>query len=127
MKLNVLLYKYLGVNVSIGNKWGKATSCLAEQGQKALSALTGVSYKAGFLSYIPYFKIFDSCVLPILLYASEIWGFQSYKSIENIQVKACKNFLGVSIHTTNVAVMGECGRYPIHVNTVIRCVKYWTK
>ena len=120
-------YKYLGVNVSTGNKWGKATTCLAEQGQKALSALIGVSYKAGFLSYVPFFKIFDSCVLPILLYASEIWGIQSYKSIENIQVKACKKLLGVSIHTANVAAVGECGRYPIHVNTVLRCVKYWTK
>ena len=36
------------------------------------------------------FEIFDTTVVPILTYSSEIWGYQSHKGIEDIQLRFCK-------------------------------------
>ena len=120
-------YKYLGVTFSTGNTWGKATTILAQQGEKTLAAIRGISFKVGGLPFIPYFKIIDASLSPVLLYGAEIWGYKSYKPLEKVHIKACKKFLGVSIKTTNVAVLGECGRLPLFVMTAFRCINYWCK
>jgi len=38
-----------------------------------------------------------------------------------------KVFLGVKLRTPNDLVYGDTGRYPIVINSVIRCIKYWLK
>jgi len=120
-------YKYLGLTFSTGNSWGKATSILAQQGEKTLAAIRGISFKVGGLPFIPFFKIIDSSLLPVLLYGSELWGYKSYKHLERVHVKACKKYLGVGSKTTTAAVLGECGRFPLFVMNAFRCIKYWCK
>ena len=39
----------------------------------------------------------------------------------------CRQFLGVGSHTPNVAVLGECGRFPLFVIYYTKWVKYWLK
>ena len=63
------------------------------------------------------FKIFDTKVKPILLYGAEIWGTQSYEEKENIQTKFCKSILGVGQDIKNKIALGECGRYPLHIDS----------
>lgn len=120
-------YKYLGLTLSTGNCWGKAANILAEQAMKVLNILKRAMVNAGDLSCENYFKIFDAVILPMLLYGSEVIGFKRYECIEKVQYKACKQFLGVSQRTTNNAVLGECGRYPIFTLQIIRCIKYWLR
>ena len=45
---------------------------------------------AADLSCENYFKIFDSVILPMLLYGFEFIGFKRYECIEKVQYKACK-------------------------------------
>ena len=66
-------------------------------------------------------------ILPILCYGAEIWGFQHYDVIEKVQRKWCRRLLAVPSHTTNEAVVGECGRLPIYVSTLRRCISFWVK
>ena len=66
------------------------------------------------------FDLFDKIVLPILLYGSEVWGFEMQNKIESVHVKFCKYVLGVSHVTSNCAVMGECGRKSLHVFHMVR-------
>ena len=40
---------------------------------------------------------------------------------------ACKRFLGVPLKAPNKAVYGELGRFPLVVNSQLRCIKYWFK
>ena len=74
-----------------------------------------------------FFKLFDTKILPIVLYGSEIWGFKCHKSSELVLSYACKRFLCVSTNATNAAVLGDCGRYPLSIEAAKRCVKYWLK
>ena len=36
------------------------------------------------------FKLFGSCVAPILLYGAETWGFDNMDVIENVHARFCK-------------------------------------
>ena len=49
-------------------------------------------------------KLFDFLVSPILLYASEVWGFENKASIEKVHLQFCKNILKVRSTTPNYMV-----------------------
>ena len=61
-----------------------------------------------------YIKIFDTMVMPILLYGSEVWGPHLYKINKNTQIlklmlKNCTlNF--VNRCSSNIGVRSELGR-----------------
>ena len=89
--------------------------------------------------------LFDHTVKPVLLYGSEIWGtintlsanvkkdgfsiFDTFCNMpcEKLHIKFLKYVLGVHRKTTNVAVMGELGRYPIIINVFCDTVKYFER
>ena len=100
---------------------------LAGQASKVVSFLQQVSKKLKCINIKIYLQLFDRMVLPILLYGSDIWGFETYDCIENIQIKFCKYILKLPSSTPNVAVLGECGRYPIKVYSALHFLKYWCK
>ena len=54
-----------------------------------------------------------------------MWVYQRYECLERIHLLACKKFLSVGIATPNNMVYGECGRYPLFINSQIKCLKYW--
>ena len=67
---------------------------------------------------------FDSIILPILMYGSEIWGFCRRDDIEKVHLRFLKQILGVRKQISNVAVYGELGRFPLFVLRKIRILKY---
>ena len=72
-------------------------------------------------------KIFDSRIVPILLYGSGIWGFESRNQIEKVQLRFCKFVLGVGQSANSAAVLGECGGLPLHIKYNKPFIKYWLK
>ena len=120
-------YKYLGVVFSSRLVWSKTVQTLADQAQKAINMLNTFESKHGKLSYKCAFTIFDKMIAPILLYGSEVWGFEPRKQIEQIQMKFCKRHLGVTASACNAAVLGDCGRLPMSVFYTTRLIKYWLR
>lgn len=53
---------------------------------------------------------------PILLYGSEVWGFENFKIFEQMQLKFCKRILKVQNTTPTFMVYGEFGRFPLKLN-----------
>ena len=39
-------------------------------------------------------QLFDSIVIPILLYGSEVWGFENLNNVEKIQIRFYELFIG---------------------------------
>jgi hypothetical protein len=70
-------------------------------------------------------KLFDSLVSPILLYASEVWGFENKESIEKVHLQFCKNILKVQSTTPNYMVYRELDRYPMEVMVKRKIVLFW--
>ena len=62
-----------------------------------------------------------------MMYGAEIWGTQYFNQIERVHLSACKKYLGVKNSTPNVMVYGECGRYPLVIDSQIKVIKYWLR
>ena len=72
-------------------------------------------------------QLFDAFVGSIIEYGCEIWGFTKSKELERIHLKFLKYILCVKSSTSNMAVYGELGRYPLYISRYVRIIKYWTK
>jgi len=123
----VNVYKYLGILFRFNLKWELAISTLAMQAKKALNVLYIYDKVCKGLPFKCAFGLFDKMIVPIILYGSEVWGYTYYKSIEEVQVNFCKHILGLPRNASNLAAVGDCGRYPLSVLANIRCIKYWLK
>ena len=71
--------------------------------------------------------MFDVFIGSVFTYGCPIWGFTKSKEIERVQLKVCKSILGVKQTTSNAAVYGELGRFPLFKNRLVANLKYWLK
>ena len=66
-------------------------------------------------------------VKQILCFGSDIWGYKYYNVIEQVHIQFCKRLCNLSQNTPDSLALGECGRYPLAINYISQCIKYWTK
>ena len=123
----VSFYKYLGVYFTPKLIWSKTKEVLAHQASKAVMRIFKYQREFGYFSPVDIFKLFDSIVKPILCYGAEIWGYEYSKTIEKVHIKFCKRFVGLHQNTADFFALSECGRYPISVTYMSKCVKFWAK
>ena len=124
---NVTYYRYLGLFYTSRLNWSYGTRILSIQAQKSVNMLKRVIGQCQGLPYNIVFDIFDTTVMPILTYVSEVLGYKAYNDIENIQINFCKYLLCVGGRTSSIAVMGEFGHYPVFIYTYVKVIKYWLK
>ena len=124
-------YKYLGVifrSVSRcdGNIFGDNYDHVANQARKAMYKILKDTKKIGMMPPVVALQLFDSLVLPILEYGSEIW-FRNriIDEIERFQLKFLKIIFGVNCNMSNWAVQAETGRFPLFIRHKVKCLKYW--
>jgi hypothetical protein len=79
-------------------------------------------------SFDIYMKLFDCQVQPIMQYGAEIWGLdKAAQHCEKVHLFALKKFLHVELRTPNDLVYKELNRYPVTINFVISCIRYWLR
>ena len=85
------------------------------------------------------FRIFDHTIKPILTYGSEIWASMNksvrsgdiidnlYQNLhgEKLHTKFCKYVLGVHSKASNIACVGELGRFPSYIDICNNILKYY--
>ena len=71
--------------------------------------------------------MFYKTILSILLYDSEIWGFENIDFIERVHLRFCKLILHLKQSTPNFMVYGELGRYPIPVILKVCMIRFWCR
>jgi hypothetical protein len=118
-------YCYLGYTFTTMLSLKQGTDHLVTKGKKAVFFLCKAFQKCKEMTRDTFFKNVDAKVQSILLYSSEIWGLNRLENIERVHLQACKRFLGVPVKTPNKMIYGELGRFPLFVNSHIRCIKYW--
>lgn len=119
-------YTYLGVVFKYNGSFIETKKKLVDQSQKSLFCI----YKLIRNEYIPIdilLKMFDSMIEPILLYGSEVWGFENVKIIEQIHLKFCKRILKVRNSTPNFMVYGELCTFPLEIRIKLRMISFWVK
>ena len=117
---------YLGIRFNYNGSFKKAISKQVIQARKALYSML-VKAKRLQLSVDTQCHLFDHLVLPILLYGSEVWGFECIKQIEIFHRKFLRTMLHVNKCTPDCMVYGETGRGLILNHVKCRMVGYWLR
>lgn len=124
-------YKYLGTLFS--NK--KDIFCdnvmfIRDKAMKTIATIFRYARHAfgSQLSFQLMMKIYDAQVRPVMEYGAEIWfRGKSIKELETAQLKFIKSTLGVKQQTSNLAIYGETGRFPLHLRLTDCALKYWDR
>ena len=126
-------YTYLGVKLFSSGSFLLAQQTLRDKAMNALYAIR--KYSNIFKLSAKYAKkIFDSNIVPILTYASEIWGCYTKDDLdkwdktptEKAHLHFCKIYLGVNKRATNAASRSELGRLPLKYEIEKRILNYYT-
>ena len=104
----------------------KAITKQVIQAQKALFSML-VKAKRLQLSIDTQCELFDRMVLPILLYGSEVWGYENISQIEVFHRKFLRTILHVNKCTPDCMVYGETGRCVILNHVKCRMVGFWLR
>ena len=115
----VTKYKYVG---NIVNSILKPSSdifsqnydYLCDRARKASFALTKRINRFGNIPPICRLHLFESCIQPILLFGSEVWGASKTgrEKVDKIFLRFLRTVLGVKATTSNAITLGECGMIP---------------
>ena len=70
-------------------------------------------------------KLFDTSIVPILLYGCEVWGFEDPEMIEVYHRSFLRKLLGVHRTAPNCMIYGETGRYPLKFQIKRRMIRFW--
>ncbi len=117
-------YVYLGTTFNYNGLFNKAINKQVNQARRAMFNLVTKSRKLCLPVDIQC-ELFDQLVLPILLYGSEIWGFQQLDQIEMFYKKFLKNLLKLNRNTANCMVYGEVGRFSLNSMVEKRMINFW--
>ena len=120
-------YKYLGYTITTKLSTDMSLAEYAGRAKNKVITIFKTLFKLGHLDTKVFFKLFDSQVKPMLLYAAEVWGHTQSTIVEKVHMYACKRLLGVSQKTPNILIYGELNRYPLYIDSIIKTLKYWFK
>ena len=120
-------YNYLGFLFTTRMSLNRGVDALAVKARRACVECIKHISRLNDISKACFFKIFDSQVQSVAMYAAEVWGLNRFDSIERVHTLACKRFLKVPLKLPNKFIYGELGRHPLYINSAVRCLKYWFK
>ena len=119
-------YKYLGTYFSKSGSFLNARKHLVEQAKKAMYLLN-MRIRNLELPVDLQLKLFDSTVLPILLYSADVWGFEDIKMIESLHNQFLRSITHTRKSTPRYMLYGELGRYPLEIYIKTKMISFWSK
>ena len=132
-------YKYLGINFKNSGSLKLAKHKIYQIALKAVYKIQSIT-KDMNINIRTCLHLFDTLVTPIRMYGSEVTCAFNVKGdskniFENvlkseqelIHIKFCKYLLGVNKTASNLAALGECGRYPIFLRSMKQIWKFIEK
>ena len=89
--------------------------------------MTAKYINAKGLMFKTYTKLYSSTVIPVLHYATAVWGTKVYEKQELVHHRAMRTFLGVGKKTPIPGLYGETGWPKLKHHKSIEVIKYWLK
>ncbi len=131
-------YKYLGLTIANNGKYCKAVSDIMNKATKATFAIRSNLFAANISNIKSSLIAFNTLILPVLLYGSEIWAADiiekeqrdlfSFKKVatdcDTLALQFYKRIMGLPLQTTNLAVLAEIGAKPMMFEIVPQIWKF---
>ena len=119
-------FVYLGTMFSYNGRFLKNSQRLFDQARKAMFSVLNKSRKL-LLPVDIQLQLFDTLVAPILLYGSEVTGFEKHDILERLCIQYYKIILKAKKSTPNLMLYGELGRHPISVLIKSKMIGFWQR
>jgi len=119
-------YIYLGSTFNYNGKFQKAIAKQVAQAKRALFGLRSKALKLNLPIDIQ-FELFEQLIVPILLYGSEIWGFQNVYQLEIFYRSFIKRILHLNKGTPNCIIYGETGTSCLANKIHGRMINFWVR
>ena len=119
-------YIYLGVTFNYNGSFRKAIEKQIAQARRAMFLLL---QKARILR-LPIdivLELFDICVVPVLLYGCEIWGFENLRDVNVFHRNFLRTVLKAFKCTPNCMLYGESNSVDMTTKVNIRIISFWNK
>ena len=104
----VSCYKYLAVIVDEYLDFKDCTKTLADSSGRALCAMLSKVKHMKNIGYKSYTKLYNTCVVPVMDYGSEFWGYK-FPCCETVQNRAVRFFLGLHKYVLTLVIQAEMG------------------
>ncbi len=101
-------YVYPGITFNFNGKFTKAINKQILQAKRANYSIIAKGRKFE-LPIDVQLHLFDTCILPILLYGCKVWGFSNIQSVEIFHNQYCKYLLRLGTKSINNITLGEFG------------------
>ncbi len=102
-------YKYLGLILTEHLDYQRMAKVVAQSASRALGLLISKDKAAGGMPFECYTKCYDCIVQATIDYGAPVWGTSTFSSIDAVQNRACRYFLGLGKYAPNNAVSGDMG------------------
>ncbi|XP_053394824.1 uncharacterized protein LOC123524463 [Mercenaria mercenaria] len=120
-------YKYLGVTFHYKGNFSINAEILAKGAGRALGKIISKIHNLKDIGLKTFEKLYVSGVTPILDYCSGVWGYRKFQTIDNIQHKAIRYFLGVHRFAPLIAINGDIGWLPSNYRRWLNMIRYWNR
>jgi hypothetical protein len=94
---------------------------------RALGALNSKFKYVKNMGVDTYSKLFENCVLPVLHYSASAWGLQSHNTLQTVQNRAMRFYLGTHKLTPTLGMFGDLGWYPLEIYRKIEGIRLWNR
>ena len=120
-------YKYLDVVYIDFVDFTETSNVLSEAAGRAFSSLVSNLYNKVDVMYSTYTKLYDTKIVPIMDYASSIWGYKLYSKADTFHNRVIRFFLGVHKCTSNPAIQGDMGWTPPQIRRQLNSLRLWKR
>ena len=120
-------YRYLGVIFQEKCDYTFNCEALAKGAGRALGGIISKIHNLRDLGFKSFDKLFHSCVSPIMDYCSSVWGVKRHQSLENVQHRTMRYFLGVHRFTPILAMVGDTGWLPSIYRRWRSMIRLWNR
>ena len=120
-------YRYLGLMLFEDLNITKSVEILVNSASRAFGSMLNKHYAINGFDYDTYTKLYESLVVPVLLYGSPIWGLSHYPKCETLQHKIMRTYLGASKPTPIPVLYKDLRWIPIAIRTKLEAISFWYK
>ena len=105
--------------------WKLFKTRLIEKTERNMRKAMGMGNKTKHLSAKAAIGLWKALIRPVLEYGAEIWGESNWKESEILQRTMAKRILGMNEKTSNEAVLGDLGWWPLKDRRDMIRLRYW--